>query len=167
MGAQAFGKGMIIAAWVLLIALLTLLFQDRLDEFSSPNEQLQVVQQEAGKGVVLKRNRAGHYLAPGQINGQPVLFLLDTGATHVAVPEALAERLALKRGALVQSITANGRVSAWRTQLDEVRLGPIVKNGVTGVIMPNMLGDQVLLGMSFLRSLDLAQRDAELSLIQR
>ncbi|QFY91022.1 TIGR02281 family clan AA aspartic protease [Magnetovirga frankeli] len=153
---------MIIAAWALLLGLLTWLFQARLDEFSNPNQELQRLQGEVG--VVLKRNRAGHYLAPGQINGHPVLFLLDTGATSVAVPQGLAQRLGLKPGGVIQSITANGRVQAWRTRLDEVRLGPIVKTGVSGVIMPNMPGDQVLLGMSFLRSLELVQRDGRLIL---
>ncbi len=167
MGARGIGKGMIVAAWVLLLGLLTLLFQDRLEEIGNPNRQLQVVEQGAVANVRLKRNRAGHYVAPGEINGTPVVFLLDTGATHVAVPEGLAERLGLPRGVAIQSITANGRARAWRTRLDTVRLGPIVKQGVSGVIMPGMSGDQVLLGMSFLRSLEMVQRGDGLSLSQR
>ncbi|MBF0256143.1 MAG: TIGR02281 family clan AA aspartic protease [Gammaproteobacteria bacterium] len=165
---------MIIAAWALLLGLLTWLFQGRLEQLDNPNAQLQAdsvngsangpAGAQAAAELRLKRDRAGHYRAPGRINGQPVQFLLDTGATHVALPEALADRLALKRGVRIQSHTANGTVSAWRTELDEVRLGSIVKNRVSGVIMPNMPGEQVLLGMSFLRSLELVQRDGELIL---
>jgi aspartyl protease family protein len=164
------GKGMIIAAWALLLGLLTWLFQGRLEQLDNPNAQLQASLSSSHAGTQaaaelrLKRDRAGHYRAPGLINGQPVQFLLDTGATHVALPETLADRLALKRGLRIQSHTANGSVSAWRTELAEVRLGGIVKNRVSGVIMPNMPGEQVLLGMSFLRSLELLQRDGELIL---
>ena len=48
---------------------------------------------------VLRRNRSGHYFSPGLINGQPVRFLLDTGATHTSVPAHLAQSLGLRPGA--------------------------------------------------------------------
>ena len=54
-------------------------------------------------------------------------FLLDTGATQVAVPEALAARLALERGAPITLSTANGRATGWRTRLDQLRRYPPVR----------------------------------------
>ena len=153
---------MIVASWVMFILLLTLLFNGLLSERENPNRRIAVETDGPGSEVVLKRNRSGHYLAPGKINSKPVLFLVDTGATDVAVPEPLALKLGLKKGMRSQSITANGRVTVWRTVIDEVRLGPIVQRRVTAVILPNMPGGQILLGMSFLGDLELLQRDDQL-----
>jgi aspartyl protease family protein len=116
--------------------------------------------------VVLKRNRSGHYVATGSINGFPVIFLLDTGATDVAVPRVVADRLGLKRGAPVVNQTANGQVTSWRTRLDEVRLGPVRRRNVRASILPNMQGSEVLLGMSFLKHLEMVQRDGRMTLRQ-
>ena len=92
----------------------------------------------------LASSRQGHYLLNGQINGQGVTFLLDTGATQVAVPEALAARLALERGAPITLSTANGRATGWRTRLDQLQLGDIRLSGVAALIAPGMDGDEVL-----------------------
>jgi len=68
--------------------------------------------------VVLKRSHDGHYIFPGTINGRPVSFLLDTGATLVSVPAHRAEELGLAAGAHQQSVTATARSSpvppGWR-----------------------------------------------------
>ena len=116
--------------------------------------------------VVLRQNRAGHYVASGGINGQPVTFLLDTGATSVSIPASVAGRLGLKRGAAMRAHTANGTVTTYATRLDEVRLGNISLENVRADINPHMLGDEVLLGMSFLRKLEFTQRDRELTIRQ-
>ena len=160
---ERLGRGMVYGAWLLLILLLTLLFSRWLDHQRNPNRQLQV--RLAGNGessVVLQRNRAGHYVASGQINGEPVVFLLDTGATHVALSDRLAQRLGLQRGAVVTSHTANGPVKSWLTRLDQVSLGPLVVNDVRASILPSMTGREVLLGMSFLKHLELLQQQDRL-----
>jgi aspartyl protease family protein len=167
MGVRTIGKLMTLAAWVGLVALLTLLFNDHLQRKQNPNAALQTSRQDGHSLVRLARNSAGHYVAPGHINGVPVVFLVDTGATDVAISERLADKLGAARLGSSQTVTANGRIRVWRTLFDEVRLGPIVQRSVRGVIMPNMSDRQVLLGMSFLRSLDLLQRDGELQLIER
>lgn len=117
---------MILFAWLLLLLLLTLLFSQWLDKRNNPNRDLRVTTIDGGKaGVVLQRNRAGHYVAPGRINGIDVTFLLDTGATYVAVSSSLAERAGLQRGMPMQSRTANGVVRSWLTRIDRLQLGPI------------------------------------------
>ena len=116
--------------------------------------------------MILDRNRAGHYVANGFINGSSVTFLLDTGATDVAVPETLASSLGLKKGLPFVSQTANGTVTSWRTRLDEVRIGTIVLTDVRASILPSMTGMDVLLGMSFLKQLELVQRGETLTLRQ-
>jgi aspartyl protease family protein len=156
---------MVYGAWVLLILLLTFLFTRWLDYQHNPNRDLMLRHDPHGTSTVtLQRNRAGHYVASGLINGEPVVFLLDTGATHVALPAVLADRLGLVRGVASTSITANGRVRSWLTRLDELQLGSIVMRDVRASILPSMSGNEVLLGMSFLKHLELVQRDGQLML---
>lgn len=166
-GVKSFGKGMMLAAWLLLLALLALSFNALLERQINPNQNPQgKVNAQGVREVVLKRNRAGHYVANGRINNASITFLLDTGATDVAVPESLAVRLGLQRGKAFHSRTANGTVTAWRTRLDEVALGPVVLKNVRASILPTMQGSDVLLGMSFLKKLELVQRGDSLTLRQ-
>ncbi|MES9968955.1 MAG: TIGR02281 family clan AA aspartic protease [Candidatus Thiodiazotropha sp.] len=160
---QKFGRWMILSAWVLLLLLLTLLFSQWLDKRNNPNRELQVTTIDGDKtAVVLQRNRAGHYVAPGRVNGIGVRFLLDTGATYVAVSSSLAERAGLRRGMPTQSRTANGVVRSWLTKIDRLQLGPIEMREVKATILPSMPDGEVLLGMSFLKHLSLRQQGGEL-----
>ncbi len=167
-GVQRTGRFMMIAAWLGGIFLLTLLFQDVLETRMNPNTKPVVRTGEAGVSeVVLERNMRGHYVASGMINGLPVTFLLDTGATDVAIPEALADRLRLQRRRGGISQTANGAVAVWLTKLDEVTLGSISLENVRASILPSMpAGSPVLLGMSFLKKLEFTQKDRQLILRQ-
>ncbi|NOY17511.1 MAG: TIGR02281 family clan AA aspartic protease [Gammaproteobacteria bacterium] len=159
-------KYMIIGMWILVVALLTLMFSNILKHQHNPNQQL-LSQQDAGNAVVsLKRNRYGHYVASGRINGQPVVFMLDTGATDVAVPTRIAKQLGLKRGRKRVYQTANGPIMAYTTVLDQVRLGNIEVRNVRASINPDMSGEEVLLGMSFLKQLDFSQRGDTLTMRQ-
>jgi aspartyl protease family protein len=159
---------MMIAAWLGGIFLLTLLFQDVLETRLNPNAKPVVrTDGDGGSEVVLDRNVQGHYVAGGLINGMPVTFLLDTGATDVAIPEALAERLRLRRRSGGVSQTANGPVAVWLTRLDEVSLGSITLRNIRASILPTMpRGSPVLLGMSFLKRLEFTQKDRQLILRQ-
>jgi aspartyl protease family protein len=94
-----------------------------------------------------------------------VHFLLDTGATDVALSSDLASELGLRFGPRVSLQTANGVVSGYMTRLDEVRLGEISLQDVRATIGPE-LGSGVLLGMSFLGKLDWQQNGDELLLKQ-
>ena len=153
-----FGRWMIIGAWVLFLILLTQLFSQWLDTQSNPNRSLKLVTTASGEAaLLLKPNRSGHYLAPGEINGVAVTFLLDTGATRVAVSGGLAEKTGLEPGMRARSMTAGGLSESWLTQIERLRLGPFEMEGVQAVIMPDMPGNEVLLGMSFLRYLKLEQ----------
>jgi aspartyl protease family protein len=160
---RTIGRWMIIAAWVLILLLLTALFSGWLERVDNPNRVLEV--QSGAKGdatIVLKRNRAGHYVAPGSINGTAVNFLLDTGATQVALSAALADRIGLRRGVPMSSLTANGYVRSWLTKLNRVVLGPFEMHDVEAAILPSMPSDEVLLGMNFLKHLELVQKGGQL-----
>ncbi len=166
---RRFGAGMVIATWVAILALLTVLFGGWFERSLNPNADPQARLGVNGvREVVLMQNRGGHYVATGAINGRATTFMLDTGATDVSVPARLAERLGLERGSPRRARTANGTITVYDTRLDEVDLGGIVLRGVRASINPYMTGDdEVLLGMSFLRHLELVQRDRELTIRQR
>jgi aspartyl protease family protein len=164
-GVRRLGGWMSIAAWVLLLLLLTLIFSSVLDRRNNPNRSLESRVSEQGIAeVILKRNPAGHYVASGTINGVPVVFLLDTGATDVALSPELADRLGLEKRGRAVSRTANGKVYTWQSLLREVGLGGIRLNDIRASILPGMKGDEVLLGMSFLKRLEMIQRGDELTL---
>lgn len=153
-----------VLSWVLLLGLMAFLFDGILERQRNPNQAPLTLQDERGARVVLKRNRAGHYVASGRINGHPVQFLLDTGATDVAISDELASRLELPRGRQLLSRTANGTVVSWQTRLDEVGLGDITLTDVSASVLPTMSGSEVLLGMSFLKRLEWTQRGDQLTL---
>lgn len=167
-GVARTGRAMVILAWVCGLAFLTYLFQQFLDDAHNPNQNLDMHVVENGvREVVLQRNRQGHYVANGLINGRVSTFLLDTGATDVAIPADLAERLNLPRMGRAMSRTANGTVVVYRTRLDSVQLGAIRLHDVRATILPSMAADApVLLGMSFLKHLELVQRGDTLTLRQ-
>ena len=163
--AQHIGKGMIIAAWILLLVLLTWFFNDRLEQQRNPNRQMSsTIAGDENPAVQLQRNRYGHYVANGTINGQPVEFMLDTGATDVSIPANIADRIGLKRGRRLSYQTANGTISAWQTVADEIQLGPLRIGPVRASINPHVKNDSVLLGMSFLKQLDFKQQGNTLTL---
>lgn len=154
---------MIIAAWVLLLVLLTWFFNDHLEGRRNPNRELASVH-DGTPEVRLQRNRYGHYVATGAINGKAVEFMLDTGATDVSIPAGIAERLGLQRGQAVYYHTANGTVRAWQTTVDVIQLGPLRVGPVRASINPHDSGEAVLLGMSFLKELDFSQQGNTLTL---
>jgi aspartyl protease family protein len=84
----------------------------------------------------------------------------------VSVPAGVAARLGLKRGVPLRANTANGVITTYSTRLDQVRLGDIELDNVRADINPHMQGNDVLLGMSFLRKLEFTQRDRELTIRQ-
>ncbi|MGB5488210.1 MAG: TIGR02281 family clan AA aspartic protease [Lysobacterales bacterium] len=111
--------------------------------------------------VVLEQGRNGHYEAEGQINGQSVTFLVDTGATDVALPKSKARALGLEFGPRVKVMTAAGPANAWVTRLDEVTIGGLRRKNVRASITDGEFNG-ILLGMSFLKHYNLQQQDGRL-----
>jgi aspartyl protease family protein len=146
---------MALVASLLVLGLLYLFFESSLQARTHPNRALQIA---PGSELVLKRSSDGHYVFPGTINGEPVTFLLDTGATLVSVPAHLGDELGLKPGARQQAITANGTVTTRATRVDALAFGPFEIRGVPASLNPGMRDEQVLLGMSVLKHLEFTQR---------
>ena len=158
------GKIMLAIAWLLIMGGAYWFFSGWEAREANPNPASALNQQQGE--LTLMRNRAGHYVAEGEINGRPVTFLLDTGATWVALPLALGRELGLKRGAAVTLQTANGPAVGYQARLDRVRLGPLELRDVAAVMADGLDTNAVLLGMSFLKRVEFAQRDGKLILKQ-
>ncbi|OGU20291.1 MAG: aspartyl protease [Hydrogenophilales bacterium RIFOXYD1_FULL_62_11] len=155
------GRGMAWLASVALLGVLYLFFDSNLQARNNPNRELQIA---PGAELILQRSRDGHYVFPGEINGRPVTFLLDTGATLVSVPAHLAAGLGLEAGAPQQSITANGTVMTRAAQIRMLAFGPFKLSDVRASLNPGMRDDQILLGMSVLKQLEFTQRGDTLEL---
>lgn len=156
------GLGMMLAFWALFFGLGMWWLGDVFDERENPNAHL--LDAPPGTTVTLERNASGHYVASGRINDMPVIMLLDTGATSVAVPEQLARRLDLPHQGEAWFTTANGRIRGQLTTLDEVSLGGVTAREVRGSINSGLSDDLVLLGMSFLGRFDIEIRGKQMVL---
>ncbi|MES0328080.1 MAG: TIGR02281 family clan AA aspartic protease [Gammaproteobacteria bacterium] len=153
------GTFMVVVMWILLLIFLIIFFEDVIDQQTNPNQSLNTQYTEAGvREVELQRNRYGHYVTDGSINGQHVVFMLDTGATGVAVPQHIANDLQLKRGQAIQVQTANGVATGYDSILERVAVDGIELENVRAIINPNDDSDVILLGMSFLKKIEFTQR---------
>lgn len=159
---------MALATWLSVMVLLYLLFENWLDESYNPNTEPESHLTEDGSAtVLLKSNRQGHYVASGTLNGKPTVFLLDTGATSVAVPAHMADFFNLKPGAARRVYTANGVVMARNALIQRMRIGDIELKQVRANLVPNMPDDTILLGMSALGRVSFSQEDGHLLLKKR
>ncbi len=158
------GWGLIAAGWVGMCGVLYMVFDFVLARQHPPHRSIEMESIAGVSEWVLERNRAGHYVTPGTINGQPVIFMLDTGATLVSVPEHQGSTLGLVPGVHGTSQTANGDVEIRLTNIDSLTFGPFHLRGVRAALNPGMKGDQVLLGMSVLKHLEFTQRGKTLVL---
>ena len=113
-----------------------------------------------GGVVEIKKGDDGHYHWPGTINGTRVDFLVDTGASGVAIPAALAERLGLAAEATVRSSTAGGWATGRVVRADLTLDGGVRAERLRMVALPNLASP--LLGMDVLGRLRWQQRDGAL-----
>lgn len=163
---RTIGRWMLVFAWIGGLLLLISVFTPWVQQRENPNQNPPTTVADHYREVILRAGRHGHYIATGKINGVPVTFLVDTGASHVAVPHNIANKLGLQPGTRYQVSTAAGTVSVFATRLDQISLGDIELKQVEASINPNRQGEEILLGMSFLRELEIIHRGDELTLRQ-
>lgn len=123
----------------------------------------------AGQRVVLKADARGHFVSSGQINGRVMQYMVDTGASTVAIGRPDAQRMGLKfeqEGQSVMMNTANGVAQGWRLRLDSVRVGDVELRGVDAIVTPQPM-PYVLLGNSFLREFQMSRNGDEMVLHKR
>jgi aspartyl protease family protein len=104
-----------------------------------------------GREVVIPAGPGGHFVTSGAINGRAVRFMIDTGATLVALSQAEAERIGLawRGGEAVMMNTANGTVPSHRVTLRLLRVGEVELANVEAIVLPAAM-PMVLLGNSVL-----------------
>ena len=117
--------------------------------------------------IVLAMGPGGHFNAAGAINGKPVSFMVDTGATTIALSQSEANRIGLdwKRGRPGLSSTANGPVPVYAVNLSSVRVGMVEIANVAAVVVPSDM-PQVLLGNSFLNRFSM-RRDSDVMRLEK
>lgn len=123
-----------------------------------------------GKGnrIVLNAGTGGHFITAGQINGRAVQFMVDTGATSVAMSAADAERTGIKYkdGQPVRMSTANGITQGYRVKLNSVRVGDVEVYDVDAVVSPQPM-PYMLLGNSFLTRFQMLRENEQMILVKR
>ncbi len=116
-----------------------------------------------GGDIVLPRQADGHFYARLDVNGQPVTFMVDTGASQIVLSAADAARVGIDTGALRylgQASTANGVVRTALVTLDSVTLGDVTQADVRAVVNQGAM-DGSLLGMTYLRNFSNIQMTAD------
>ncbi len=127
-------------------------------------------QQKGLPKVVLIANVQGHFLTTGRINGQSIRFLVDTGASLVTLSSRQASQAGIDYHHRVPEMmaTANGTVSVYRVSLDTIRVNSITLHQVGAAIIRSGAPLPVaLLGMSFLKRLEMKREGTTLTLIKR
>lgn len=118
--------------------------------------------------VTLSAGAGGHFSADGQVNGGAVRFVIDTGATMVAIPAGDAARLRIdyQKGRRGATQTAAGPTTAYYVTLDSVRVGSIELHGVEAIVIEQGLS-VALLGNSFLNRTDMKREGQTMTLTKR
>jgi aspartyl protease family protein len=139
----------IVLVWVLVGALIYWAFNFFILRQHNPNTQQLTVNSSAE--LRLKRSRDGHFRLSAQMNGEPIVFLVDTGASMVTMDQALAQRLQLTAGEAFITQTANGQVAGYWSQVARLTFGPYELSNLRVGVVPNM-SEEVLLGMNVLKN---------------
>ena len=147
----------------------TVRFDNGLEKSLGLNQSIQqAYKKPVTNKMTLYANRSGMFMTGGRINGQTTKFMVDTGATYVALSSTEADKLNLefKSAPKVKLQTANEVASGWLINLESVKVGEIQVPQVKAVVME---GDtpHVLLGMSFLQHLKMERNGTAMTLEQK
>ncbi len=122
-----------------------------------------------GGSAILYADPAGHHMTQGLINNASMRFLLDTGASTIAMNSSDARRAGInyKNGEQVTVQTASGNVTAYRVVIDRLKLGSLALTQVDGMVLEGSSPEVVLLGMSALNRLDMKREGIALTLTRK
>lgn len=148
-----------IVLWLVIGAVVYLLVQRFVPGFQPV--QVRAVQ---ASEMLLTPDRSGAYTLDGTINGVPITFIIDTGASTVSVSAAEAARMGLSGCEGIASQTANGRATGCMALARELRFGPFSARRVRVAVLPGMIPGTALLGMNVLSRMQLIQRNGHLLL---
>jgi aspartyl protease family protein len=154
------GQGVkMLAAWVLIFAAAFVIFTMK-DDFVALWERVVlearggVVQEQHGEELRVRRSGDGHFWVDAELNGEPVRFLIDSGATTTSISRDVARRAGIEPSSAFPAMvrTANGVVAVQRGQADRLKVGTIERRDVA-VHISEAFGDMNVIGMNFLSSL--------------
>lgn len=122
----------------------------------------------SGRRIVLMADSRGHFVNSGAINGRVMQYMVDTGASTIAIGRNDADRMGLnyQNGEPVRMNTANGVAQGWRMRLDSVRLGDVEVLGVEAIVTPQPM-PYVLLGNNFLAQFQMTRINDQMVLEKR
>lgn len=115
--------------------------------------------------LVIKQGEGGHYFLAGEVNGHPLTFVVDTGASIVALPRTFANSVSLSCTDNVKMDTANGISDGCMTTIKELKVGDFVLNNVMALIIDKLT--QPLLGMNALQNFNYEQKNGEMRLSEQ
>jgi aspartyl protease family protein len=118
--------------------------------------QPQTVGSTGGRSLVIPRDKRGHFQTDGRIDGQRIGFMVDTGASVIALNERSAAQIGVRpsQNAYTTVVsTANGKIKAARTRLAMVDIGGLIVRDVDAMVLPDEALSENLLGLSFLSKL--------------
>ena len=120
------------------------------------------------QSITLAAGAGGHFFVDGQINGGAIRFVVDTGATAIAIPASDAMRLRIdyRKGRLGTTQTAAGPAAAYVVTLDSVRVGAIELQNVEAIVIEQGL-NLALLGNSFLNRMEMRREGQTMTLTRR
>jgi aspartyl protease family protein len=110
----------------------------------------------SSRSLAIARDSRGHFLTEARINGQRIDFMIDTGASVVALNESSAARFGLypsRNDYTANVTTANGTIKGARTRLAMIDVGGLVVRDVDALVLPDEALSENLLGLSFLSRL--------------
>lgn len=118
--------------------------------------------------ITILADSRGHFVNSGTINGQAMQYMVDTGASTIAIGRADADRMGLKyqSGQPVRVNTANGVAQGWRMKIDSVRIGEVEVFGIEAIITSQSM-PYVLLGNSFLSEFQMTRNNEQMVLEKR
>lgn len=121
------------------------------------------------ESAVLTADVQGHFTTDGLVNGMPIRFVVDTGATLISLPASEARRLSLdyRKGQKAMMGTANGNTPGYLVKLDTVRIGSVTLHGVDAVVIDGAGLTFPLLGMSFLNRMNMKREGDIMTLTRR
>nr|WP_314898763.1 retropepsin-like aspartic protease [uncultured Deefgea sp.] len=149
----------IVFIWGLVLLLIYWAFTQFIAQQYQP--KMKISSSGQGNEITLPRAKDGHYRLAASINGEPVVLLLDTGATAMTLNHELAERIGLPRGETFIANTANGQVEGYQSKISTLNFGPFEFKNVHVGVVPNM-GNEVLLGMNIIKQFDIRTQNNQM-----
>ncbi len=117
------------------------------------------------KQMSLRQEKNGHYQLSGEINNTAIMFLVDTGATGVALPESVAKSANIDcNNKQLVATTANGPTSGCIVNVPTLKFGPFQVKDIKAIVLPNL--SEALLGMNVLEQFNIQQDHGQLRIIE-